>query len=256
VSSCFFFLHICVYFPVKCYINATEYVSRSFYDVRVGNLAGNTAGVPPSMGTSAMDIKPAYLGLRTTPATMDIKTSFSSLHAATRTHCTPSNTSNASGSSSSTTLFTRLPLPQLALEDHPNVQNWFEDSYKGRRKAGRNGVLEGSHGNPKGSILSSFMEDENGHEIPRAEQDNVRATARGFFNLLLQMGRAPPVLRDLAIDARHEYLYIMESSHPFLRLCNNHWKAMRVTTNSYSQWYGGLSIVLLLSRPRMPPLVR
>ena len=192
------------------------------YDMGGENFAGNVNGIPPQLGLSAMDIKPT----------------FSSLPAAPTTFCIPSDSSNASGSSLSATLFTRLPLPQLEPKNFPGVQSWFEDIYKGRRKAGKNGIDEGNPGKSKGSILSSFMEDENGDEIPERERDAARATAKGFFNLLLQTSRAPSVWGSLAIDAQNEYLYIMESSYPFLRLCDSHWKAKRIATNSYSQWYG------------------
>lgn len=171
---------------------------------------------------------------------MDIKPTFSNLHTAPTAICTLTNPPNALGLLISAAPFTRLPLPQLAANDFPNLQHsWFEDIYKRRRKAGKNGNDEDNPGNPKGSILSSYMEDNNGVEIPEQERDNARKTAKGFFSLLLQTNRAPPCWRDLAIDAENEYLHIMESSHSFLRLCDNHWKAKRIATNSYSQWLGG-----------------
>ena len=80
------------------------------------------------------------------------------------------------------------------------------------------------------------MEDENGREISDSVKDSVRKTARGFFELLLENGRAPDHWSNAPIDIENEYLYIMGTAHPFLRLCQNHWKATKVATNSYSQW--------------------
>ena len=172
---------------------------------------------------------------------MDIKPNVSTPNFAPNTSYTNpsvSITSDASGSLSSTTIFTRLPLPQLHKEKTPKVSYWFETSYTDTRRRGKNGEVNLEEKKIKGLILSCYMEDENGDDIPKARRDKARMVAKGFFNLLLQMGRAPSAWGQAAIDVQNEYVYLMEVRFPFLRLCDNHWKAMRIATNSYSQWYG------------------
>ena len=88
----------------------------------------------------------------------------------------------------------------------------------------------------KSSILSSYMEDENGVDLPESTKEAVREEARNFFQLLLENNRAPAVWGDAAINIKNEYLYCMETQYPFLRFCQDHWKAKQVATNSYSQW--------------------
>jgi len=83
------------------------------------------------------------------------------------------------------------------------------------------------------------MEDEHGNPIPKLRRAAVRKTAKGFFHLILEMGRAPAAWGDVSLDIDNELIHRLESEHEFLRLCDNHWKARQVATNSYSQWHLG-----------------
>jgi len=172
---------------------------------------------------------------------MDHKPIFSTVSTTPNAPSTPSSTSDAfypTSLSSSALNFTRLPLPQLDQAKYPNVQHWCEDNYKGLRKLGKAGNKDNLKGkNSKGSILSRYMEDENGEAIPEATRDAARDAARGFFSLLLEKDRAPPTWRDASIDIKNELVHILESNFYFIRLCDNHWKASKIATNSYSQWY-------------------
>ena len=90
----------------------------------------------------------------------------------------------------------------------------------------------------KTSILSSYMVDENGDQVPEHEKTAVRDVTREFFFELLEKGRAPNSWRRVAGDCKKELFYQLETQFEFLRYCNNHWKANMVPTNSYSQWRG------------------
>ena len=151
----------------------------------------------------------------------------------------PTSTSDPppSNISSSKLVFTHQPPDQLLHTNFPNINNWFKKGYSRKRKAGTKGLdhdpnSEGS----KSSILSSYMVDENGQDIPEEEKDNARTTARGFFNFLLENNRAPATWEDASIDVRNEYTYVMETQHPFLRYCHGHWKAIQIATNTYHGW--------------------
>jgi hypothetical protein len=175
------------------------------------------------MATRLADPKPSPASFPTTPTAL----------------ATPSNTSDTP-SSLPGARFTRLPLAQLARADFPMVKKWDLEEYTSIRKLGKNGNEEDFKGErPTGPILSCYMEDENGNDVLKSKKNAARSTARGFFNLLLTMGRAPAVWGSADIDVQNELVHILESDFPFFRLCEDHWKAKRVATNSYSQWYPG-----------------
>jgi len=97
----------------------------------------------------------------------------------------------------------------------------------------------GSGSSVKTSITSCYMEDENGEQQPKTTKDAARATARGFWIKLLKDGMAPTTFGGLDVNLKHEYINLMESNYPWLRLCENHWKAERIGHNHYSPWYTG-----------------
>ena len=129
-------------------------------------------------------------------------------------------------------------LPQLDRANYKNVRHWDPDEYKGIRKGGNRGGKALSTDTPRTSVLSSYMEDQNGDKIPESIKRAVRHTAKGFFEGLLQRNDAPAAWGNVPLDVRHQFLNILERNFPFLRLCEGHWKANQVATNSYSQWYG------------------
>ena len=138
--------------------------------------------------------------------------------------------------------FTQDPPRPPKQEDFPDVLNWFPSSYNSKRKAGKKGEAFEAEENgrkPKGSILSSYMVDRQGRVVPKPMQDTVRNTARGFYQLLLAIKRAPTNWGNAAIDIKNELRYRLETEHEFMRYCHNHWKADMIATNSYPQWVGG-----------------
>ena len=150
---------------------------------------------------------------------------------------TPSNPPAASHRPNPTTHFARDPLPQLSPGDFPRVKNWYANGYNNQRKGGRReDDGEDDEEGPKGSILSSYMIGEDGNLVSKSTMHAVREEARSFYLLLLRDGKAPHVWGEAPIDVRNELLYRLETSFPFLRYCDNHWKAKKVATNGYSQW--------------------
>ena len=134
-------------------------------------------------------------------------------------------------------MLTRQPLPQLDQAEYPRVQQWTPDGYNGHRKASKAIQGENLEGGQKTPVLLSYMEDENGCLIPPTTRDAVDAMARSFFRQLMRNGLAPPDWGEAAPDACNEMIYRLETGFPRLRFCENHWKAKRVATNSYLQWY-------------------
>ena len=242
--------YMCLFSQSECYTDATGYVSRLSYGVGVEIMAESVDDLSPWMA-STIDTKPALSSHRA--ATMDIKPALPSLRTTPAAPYNPSDMPNASAPLPPNTLFTNIPLPQLKQEDHTHVKWWFETTYTTRRKAGKNSDDEGDFEGKIPSLSSRYLENGFGGQVPDSEKKAVQKKAKEFFHLILEMGRAPPVWGDLSLDIANEYLHFMESNFPFLRLCDNHWKARRVATNSYSQWYGKVSKRMAAAKAKVAP---
>jgi hypothetical protein len=81
------------------------------------------------------------------------------------------------------------------------------------------------------------MEDEDGYQIPEDMKSDARKLAKRFFWQLLRLGQAPAKWGDIGQDVSNELTHQLETEFPWLRFCEGHWKAKKVPTNSYSQWY-------------------
>ena len=214
-------------FFIKCCTNTTNNVYRKTYIKSLGvnapTVSSGFQSFSTQMETSLTDQKPTFMVAAATPIALN----------------TPSGTFdafNSSGSSSSTIPFTRRLLSPLNKNNYKNVKFWFEDVYNALRKSGKKGDRPDPKEGKKSSILSCFMEDENGEPIPKATRDAAREAARRFFISLLQKKQAPLTWGKAPDDVADELLYTLESRYSWLRLCDNHWKAKKIITNSYSQW--------------------
>ena len=126
--------------------------------------------------------------------------------------------------------------PQLNKADYPNIRQWTADEYHSYRKGGKRGGENALTDRPT-SILSSYMEDEDGTQVSDKTKKATRATAKAFFEQLLLENNAPIAWGSAPLSIRNKLINILESEFPFLRFCEGHWKANQVATNSYSQWY-------------------
>jgi hypothetical protein len=223
--------HMPIYAPV--YISyctgTTENVSRASYDALLKKSTEPTAAASP-------ESKDWFTGTAVSP--VDSKPALSNPVGTTVVLNTPSNTStssSASGLSSTILVFSDLPPPQLDPAHYPNVKNWFNGQYRGCRKRGK--AQEVVPEEATGSVLSSYMVDDNGNQVPEATKRQVRKDARDFFNLLLLGHRATSIWSDVGVDAVNQLSHNLETNHKFLWFCDNHWKSQMVATNSYSQWY-------------------
>ena len=91
----------------------------------------------------------------------------------------------------------------------------------------------------KSSVTSCYMEDENGDPIPESERDAARAKAKAFWIKLFKNKIAPVKFGAADLDIKEEYYLLMESSFPWLRYCENRWKAEQLWRNHYPPWYHG-----------------
>ena len=146
-------------------------------------------------------------------------------------------------------------LPQLDRKNFKHITHWTPELYNSIRKnkakkedegeSGDNestpGTSSTSSGSSKDKVskLSIYMEDENGNPIPETQRNAARHKAKLFWNELLKKGKAPPSGGKVDLHIRDKFVFLMEESFPWLRYCENHWKADRVWINHYPNWYKG-----------------
>ena len=209
---------ICAKYFIICVTNTTKYVPRSAYD----DLSQRMAQMVASQSLAPRNFSAQFGTPLTTPKVETLDLPLPSV-------APPDPTSSP--------VQTYELLPQLNRVNFPSVKMWEDHEYNGHRKGGRRGGEDDPQDKPKGSILSSYMEDEDGEEIPKGTRDRVRKTARGLFAQLLRRNEAPITWGAAPLNVQTELVFKLEKEYPFLRLCANHWKAEKVATNSYSQWY-------------------
>lgn len=148
-----------------------------------------------------------------------------------------------------------MVLPQLQPEDYPDVKHWTPREYNAKQKKVKSEEEGGEPLDPnapapgtskksrkrsgsdgEASILSSFMENEKGEQLPESTKSAARSKAKEFWLKLFKRGIAPSCHSDADIDIRDEYLAIMENAFPWLRYCDNHWKAHQIWRSYYPDW--------------------
>ena len=185
-----------------------------------------------NFGTVSSDVKTLSAQISTPLATL--KQELSDVPGTLAASTIPSDRSDHARGHGST--FVEPLLPELDRANYLNVKNWGAEDYNILRRGRKRGGEDLTEDEPT-SILSRFMEDENGNQIPEKMKRAVRKMAKGFFIDLLQANNAPAAWGSVPLSVRNKFINTMEKAYPFLRFCEDHWKANQVATNSYSQWY-------------------
>jgi hypothetical protein len=229
------YAHIMRLYAHLCYIYLADNLSRVTYDGVIAKISDNVTTVSASFKNFSNQIGTSLMTPKIEPTTQLVPPI---------PLAAPYNPSDHLAPSAQGIYFTREPPPQLAREQFPNVRNWFASEYNKKRRSGKKGRAidpeESDESGPQMSVLSSYGVDEDGIPVSKTTMDAAREEARAFFLLLLERKRAPKVWGDAPVDIKNELLYRLETSFPFLRYCDNHWKAKKVATNGYSQWRGSL----------------
>jgi len=142
-------------------------------------------------------------------------------------------------------------LDQFDFRDYKEVVFWKQKQYLAlRKKVGHKlegndkdvdipnpAINEGSFkSKEKVSVLSCFMEDKNGVQISESEKSAAREKAKAFWLKLVGKGMGPLSYDRADIDIREEYIGLMEWSFPWLRFCEDHWKAKQIWRNNITTW--------------------
>jgi len=123
--------------------------------------------------------------------------------------------------------------PQHDRKDFLKVKHWDQGLYNKLRKTkkGEKDVDDES------ATTSCYMEDENGDSIPESTRSAARAKARGFWTELFKTNKDYLLYSKLDNETRDKYIALMENAYPWLRYCENNWKAGMIWQNHYKDWY-------------------
>ena len=220
---------ICACFFIGCYNNTVFDLSRAAYDVLVAKMGENIA-----------NISSGFKGVSSQMDAFIAKSEHQPL--ALPTAGDPSGSSGVpfhpSGPSRGRLVLTGKPLPQLDRTEFPGVKLWLSCDYNERRKTSKGSDKDALMENGrKVSVLSCFMEDENGDPVDSGTMDRVRKMTKEFFWLLMRNEMAPAKWGDAGSDIADELVFRLETNFPWFRFCEGHWKSKQVATNSYPQWY-------------------
>ena len=80
------------------------------------------------------------------------------------------------------------------------------------------------------------MEDESGSIISLSIRKQVVKDVKAFMQEKHNKDARLDVLSNLALDVRTEYRNAIEGLHPWLQLCENHWKADQLWSNVWTRW--------------------
>jgi hypothetical protein len=80
------------------------------------------------------------------------------------------------------------------------------------------------------------MEDQNGVVVSSSRRRGVKADARMFWQGKYNKGVPLNSFKHIDVELRDEFRAYMEKAHPWLRLCENHWKADQIWIDNFSQW--------------------
>jgi hypothetical protein len=131
---------------------------------------------------------------------------------------------------------------QFNRKDYPRVRYWSTKDWKEDSSdamivnelpatKGKSRVTKGIN------VTGRFVEEADGTIVNGHQISDMRYLATQVFNQLLKHNAAPPKFKSIQCDAFQFFLYEMYTNFPMLRLCEGHWKAIRLGSSTYSGWY-------------------
>jgi hypothetical protein len=81
-----------------------------------------------------------------------------------------------------------------------------------------------------------FWEDASGNILPPTKRKAVTQDMRMYWQKLHNDGVILDNFTNIGMDICENFRTFMEGKHPWLRLCDNHWKADRLWINHFSGW--------------------
>ncbi|KAF9642540.1 hypothetical protein BDM02DRAFT_3193054 [Thelephora ganbajun] len=120
----------------------------------------------------------------------------------------------------------------LQEEDYPFIKYWTAGKWNTIQHP-KQGTTPEKGDTPVNCL---FWEDEHGNIIPPSKRKAVTNDFRGFLNGKIEKGIHVGPLGSLNWDTRNKFCTFMENLHPWLRLCDAHWKVDQIWVNHYTSW--------------------
>jgi hypothetical protein len=117
-------------------------------------------------------------------------------------------------------------------EDYPLVKHWTSGIWKSMRHP-KKGTKPERGEDP---TLCLFWEDALGQVISLDRRRSVLRTLRTFWQGTHNKGVPVNTLTNIGLGLLQEYRTFMENEYPWLRLCEDHWKADQIWINNFTAW--------------------
>jgi hypothetical protein len=143
----------------------------------------------------------------------------------------------------------KTELTPLNQQDYPNINYWYEEDYNEEVHARKALVIQNAesqrpHRGPRRAnegenVMCWYLEDHSGRTLTRREVKPIRETARRIWRVFYEQssGTLASPWGKVNLDIQTRFYEEIESKFPILRLCHAHWKACKICTQGYSQWY-------------------
>ena len=117
-------------------------------------------------------------------------------------------------------------------DDYPLIEHWEPTAWNALRHTKKGS----SSPQVADSINTLFWEDGNGGLIPSSRRSRVTRDLRAIWQDLLEKGKRLDCISKIGWEVREDYRTRIEALYPWLRLCEDHWKADQLWTNYFSGW--------------------
>ena len=115
-------------------------------------------------------------------------------------------------------------------ENFCNIKHWGPELYHAIRHQRGDIPAEGDR------TSYQFMEDTSGNVVPAYTRRQVSRDVKYFFQKMHTPTRLLAPLRRLDWDIHSDFHTYIEEKYPWLRLCDNHWKADLLWTINWTGW--------------------
>jgi hypothetical protein len=136
-------------------------------------------------------------------------------------------------------------LPSYSKSDFPDINFWTKGEWLDFKNKGKDSSAMGSKAGPQGgtrcaqgtNMAMQYLEGADGEPIDGQAATDIHKFARKIWAGFYDQGMAPERWNNAKPNIRDEYTHEMELWWPVVHYCENHWKAHRIATNNYPQWY-------------------
>lgn len=137
------------------------------------------------------------------------------------------------------------PLSHLDRSCYPKIRFWTKQEwkdYEASRKdssdlVATSGLKGGTRAALGENVRVQYVEHADGKMVDGGMAIEIRDHARKIWRGLWSHGLAPRTWGAATQQVEDAFICSMEERFPVLKLCDNHWKARKIATENYSQWF-------------------